>query len=447
MNKKSLFFFLTLFLLNNCSFVPATGIWTGENEEKRIGKLEKEQVKERNREKIYSISSDYVFEKNLSKKINLLKPNQNLSWKMPGFNQQNHLSNLYLPETSNRFLKKKVGKNKFSLSKNTSSPLVYESNIFLSDNRGTIFNINSFGELNRKMNIYTKIYKRIYKNLTISVFENNIYIADNIGFIYAISIDTGKLVWIKNHGVPFKSKIKIFDNKIFLMNQDNKIISFSTIDGSVLWTIPSVSSFIKTQNFLSLAVSKQGDVVVITSLGDLLKINSENGNIKWSLNTLGSTLPDITDFFKSSDIVITDKSVFFSAQSSFFSCDLNSGYINWRLEVSSVGTPIVDKNNIFIVTENGFFVILDKNNGQIISSVNILKILKLKKQNTKVAGFIMGSEKIYSVTTNGYLIISSAISGKVENFVKIGDPVTSAPIITDGKLFIYTQNSRILGFN
>ena len=105
MNKKSLFFFLILFLLNSCSFVPIAGIWTGENEEKRVVKIEKEQVKERNVEKIYSLSSDYIFEKNLSKKIKLLKANKNLSWEMPGLNQQNFFSNLYLPGINNRFLK------------------------------------------------------------------------------------------------------------------------------------------------------------------------------------------------------------------------------------------------------------------------------------------------------------------------------------------------------
>ena len=59
----------------------------------------------------------------------------------------------------------------------------------------------------------------------------------------------------------------------------------------------------------------------------------------------------------------------------------------------------------------------------------------------------MGSGKIYSVTLNGYLIISSASSGKVENFKKIGDSITSNPIINNGKLFIYTEDSRILGLN
>ena len=446
--KKNLVFFSILILLVNCSFDHKTGIWTGgETEKKRVIELEKEQIKKKNTEKIYSIGNEYSLEKTLTKKIILSKPKKNSSWEMPGLNQQNFLGNIYLSGIDNRFLKKKIGKNIFSLSKTTASPLIYKNNIFLSDNKGTIFNINAFGKINWKKNIYRKIYKKIYKNLTFSIYKNNIYVADNIGFIYAIALDNGKLIWIKNHGVPFKSKIKIFDNKIFLMNQDNKLLSFSVKDGSIIWNFTSLSSFIKSQNFLSLALSKQGDVIAITSLGDLLKINSINGNVDWSLNALGSMLPDVTDFFESSDIVIANENIIFSTQSSFFSCDLNNGYINWKRDVSSVAAPIVDGKNIFFVTENGYFVIINIDTGEIISSTNILKILKKRKQSTKITGFIMGSGKIYSVTSNGYLIVSSAISGKAENFIKVGDPVTSVPVINNGKLFIYTENSRILGFN
>ena len=93
------------------------------------------------------------------------------------------------------------------------------------------------------------------------------------------------------------------------------------------------------------------------------------------------------------------------------------------------------------------FVIANKVNGEIISSTNIFKILKKKYQETKIVGFIMGSGKVYSVTLNGFLIVSSASSGKVENFKKIDTTITSSPIIHDGKLFIYTGNSKILGFN
>ena len=137
----------------------------------------------------------------------------------------------------------------------------------------------------------------------------------------------------------------------------------------------------------------------------------------------------------------------FKSKLSFFSYNLNTGQINWKQEVSSIGAPIVDGKNIFILTKNGYFVIIDKDTGKIISSANILKILKKQKQSTRITGFIMGSGKIYSVTSNGYLIVSSPVSGKVEYFKKIGDPVTSTPIINNGKLYILTKNSRIYGFD
>ena len=54
---------------------------------------------------------------------------------------------------------------------------------------------------------------------------------------------------------------------------------------------------------------------------------------------------------------------------------------------------------------------------------------------------------ILGITSNGFLITSSPTLGKTEYYKKIGDPVISAPIITDGKLYILTKNSRILGFN
>ena len=366
---------------------------------------------------------------------------------MSGLNHQNFLGNIYLSGIDNIFLKKKIGKNKFSTSKIKSSPLVFNNNIIFSDNTGTIFNISQSGEINWKKNIYKKIYKRIYKSLVFSIYQNNIYVADNIGFIYSIDLISGKIIWIKNHGIPLKSNIRIYDDKIFLINQDNRIFCLNIKNGSKIWDIRLASSFIKLQNFLSTAISKQGEIITLTTSGDLLKINASNGRIFWSFNALESTLAHAADFFKSSKIVLTEDDIIFSVKSAIFSLNLNTGYINWKRKVSSVDAPIVDGKNIFILTDNGFFVIIDKNTGKIISSHNILKILKKRHQETEITGFIMGSGKIYSVTSNGYLIVSSAVSGKVEYFKKIGDPVITSPIINDGKLYILTKNSRIFGFN
>ena len=82
---------------------------------------------------------------------------------MSGLNLQNSLGNIYLSGIENNFLKKKIGKNKFSISKVMSSPLFFNDNIIFADDSGTIFNINQKGKVNWKRNIYKKIYKKYIK--------------------------------------------------------------------------------------------------------------------------------------------------------------------------------------------------------------------------------------------------------------------------------------------
>ncbi len=59
----------------------------------------------------------------------------------------------------------------------------------------------------------------------------------------------------------------------------------------------------------------------------------------------------------------------------------------------------------------------------------------------------MGSNKIYSMTLNGFLIVSSVASGEPESFKKVGGSNISPLIINNGKLYILTNKSKILVLN
>ena len=450
MNKKSINIFLFVFslFLTSCSFDKVTGIWSGSEEQlKKIQDLEKQQKETLNSVKIYS--SEGIFEKEVlpNKIIKLTRPKKTKSWLMSGLNLQNSLGNISLPSAENNFLKKKIGKNKFSFSKAMSSPLVFENSIVLSDDKGTIYRVNLKGKVIWKKNIYVKVYKKIYKKLSLAIYNNNIFVADNIGFIYAINFESGEIVWIKNHGIPLKSNIKISKDKLFVINQDSKLICLDIKKGTSIWDVRTISSFIKTQNVMGLAISDNNALLMLNSSGDLKKISTENGEVQWTLNTTMASLSDTADLFISSDVIINDNDVIVSTSSSTFSFNLTNGYLNWENDIGSKNKPIVDNKNVFLVTNNGYFINLERSSGKIIWSINILKDLKKKHQFTEVSGFILGSDKIYAVTSNGYLIICSAASGEVESFKRIASNIFASPIISNELLFILTSNYKILGYN
>ena len=59
----------------------------------------------------------------------------------------------------------------------------------------------------------------------------------------------------------------------------------------------------------------------------------------------------------------------------------------------------------------------------------------------------MGSNKIYAMTLNGFLIVSSASTGKPEYFKKIGASNISPLVINNGKLHMLTEKSKIFILN
>ena len=136
---------------------------------------------------------------------------------------------------------------------------------------------------------------------------------------------------------------------------------------------------------------------------------------------------------------------------------MSSGYVNWKVNIQSNNTPIVDGDNVFLISDNGYFINLNRKSGKVIWSTNVLKVLQKKKRLfgkkridlTSITGFIMGSNNVYISTLNGWLIECSANSGIVKNVKKIGDSIIAQPVISNGKIYILTGNLnlRIHGYS
>ena len=59
---------------------------------------------------------------------------------------------------------------------------------------------------------------------------------------------SGKIKWAKNYGVAFKSNIKIDDDNIFVINQDNKFYVIGEKNGEQRLDLETLPSFLKSDN-------------------------------------------------------------------------------------------------------------------------------------------------------------------------------------------------------
>ena len=165
----------------------------------------------------------------------------------------------------------------------------------------------------------------------------------------------------------------------------------------------------------------------------------------WQTPTQTKAIYENALFLKSADLIIGKNSIFASNNmNEFFSLDADTGIVNWKQKINSELRPTFVNNLIFSITNEGYFIIIDYETGNLIRSTNVFKNIKKKKiKKFKPVGFIVGKKNIYLTTTNGKLFIIDILTGVTKSILKIDSEKISRPIVLGENLFIIKDNSII----
>lgn len=422
---------LVFFFITNCSFTSKSKFWTN-------SKIIEE--KQDNKEEVFKKDKTLNVEFNPTLEINF-------TTKASRINRLNSLNN----STGRSQYKgnlKNVSKFKFSKIKNfyQYDPKISFNNndIIFFDDKGSIIKFDNNSNLIWKKNYYTKTEK---KQKPILFFANNnriLIVTDNIAKYYAINIDNGNLLWSKNSSAPFNSQIKIYKDKFFVIDFENVLRAYSIKNGKEIWNVKTENSLIKSQKKLSIIIVDK-KIYFNNSLGDISSVDIESGELIWQTPTQNTLNYDETFSLKTSEIIADKKTMYFSNnKNQFFALDLESGRLNWQQKINSnLRSTLVD-NYLFTVSLEGYLMVIDKTNGNIIRVSDIFKNIKPKKRKKiKSTGFVMGSNNIYLTTDNGRLFIIETKTGLIKNIIKLDNKKILRPSILDKNLFIVTDNSII----
>ncbi len=430
MNKTFHLLILFLFILN-CSLDTKTGFWSQSEKLKSENKpLEK---------KLFVDTKIYQKEFNPEIKIRLKK-----NYKKNSF-VNNLLNNNGVVEFNGEL--KKVSKYKFSKVSQFDyyqpELLITEKNtLIFFDDKGTILNFSNDNKLIWKNNIYSKNEKK--QNPVLYFASNNkfIVVADTIAKYYAISLDTGKLIWSKNSSAPFNSQVKIFKDKFFVIDFENILRCFSLKDGKEVWNVKTEKSFIKSQQKLSFIINNNR-LVFINTLGDLSSIDIETGNLVWQTPTQSSAIYENYFSLKNSDLIAENNNIYFSNnQNEFFAIDERNGVIKWKQTLNSNLRPTFADGLVFTITLEGYLAVIDSRNGNIIRMTSVMDQIKnFEKKNIIPEGFIVAKDKIFLSLNNGRLIVIETLNGKTVDIIKIDNEKISRPYVLNNHMFIVRDNA------
>ena len=426
---KNILLITVFLLLTQCSLDTKTGFWTK-------SKITAE--KKDNTEDIFKSKEVIKKEFNSNLKVKIKSP----YLKNPFVNNLTNNSG-YINFESDF---KEISKFKFKKIKNFENInpdllIAKDNSLVFFDEKGSILKFDNNSNLIWKKNYYNKKEKKQNPAIYFATNNNILIAADNIAKIYAIKYSTGEILWKKFNSASFNSEIKIFKDNVFLVDFENVIRCISIKDGNELWNFSTEKSYIKSQRKLSLII-QNGLVIFIDTFGDINALDIKTGNLVWQSQTINEDVFESAFLLKSSKLVSDGETVFLSNnQNKFFAIDSGNGSIKWEQTINSFLDPIIIENLVFTISEEGYFFVIDKINGNILRSTNIFN--NLKNKNVLASGFIIAKNFIYISLNNGKLLKVNIEDGKINEIIKIDSNKISSPYVQDKSMYILKDNAIV----
>ena len=434
------YYIIFLFLISACSFDTRSGIWTEKN------------ILTKNENITNLFDEKQIKHKEFNSNLEIVLPElQKVSYEKKNLTNNNGINhNINKINTISKF--------KFSKIKDFEyfepELIIDESGFTFFDDKGNIIKFDKNTEISWKSNVYNKAEKKLKPKITLFHDKKQLIAFDNISKFYSLNFNTGEILWIKNVKNPINSQVKIHKNKIFMVDLNNILICFSLESGDELWRFGSGNNILKSNKRNSIVV-KDNVVYFNNSLGDISAVNIDDGTLVWQIPTQSSRILENAFSLVNSDLVIGENELIFSNnRNQFFSLDLENGQKKWTQNISSVVRPVIIKNFIFTVSDDGYFFVIERNSGNIVritkvldQNKNIIKnipfVTKRRSIENTPVGILIGKEISFLTSNDGRLYTINTITGQIKSATKIDGSKISRPFVYKDSLYVVKENSII----
>lgn len=380
--------------------------------------------------------------------VTLPAPQQNAEWAQAGGNAAKSIGHLALSAAPQRAWTATIP-GSTTKRRLAAAPVVGGGSLFVVDSEGQIQAFDAASGAKRWVHSID-----VNKDLRDATFgggasyaDGKVYATSGSGDVVALDAATGNELWRVKPAGPLRGSPTIAFNALYVMTQDNQIHALNLADGKPIWQDAGASSASGVFGVASPAAG-QGSVIAGYSSGELVAYRYENGRNLWSdalartsISTQVGTLTDID-----ADPIIDQGRVYALGQGGRMAAyELVTGQRIWELSLAGISTPVVAGDWIFTLTDDARLIAIARATGRVkwVTQLQQWRNPKAKTNPIFWTGPVLANNRLWIASSEGEVLSASVTDGVTAPFTDLNKPVSLAPIVAGGTLYILDDSGRI----
>lgn len=349
--------------------------------------------------------------------------------------------------------RRSVGKGSSKKSALTTPPVTSETMIYTLDAAQTVRASN----LSNGAEVWSKKLRGISKRDKaalgggLAVAGDTLVVASGYGYVMALDAATGDQKWRRDLGAPMTGSPTVDDGNVFVNSNNNEVFGLDLSSGDTLWSDQAISESARVLGSSSVA-SIEDFVIAPFSSGEIIAYLAANGRRLWTdaLTQAGRFTPisEINDI--GSRPVLGAGLVFASSQAGTTAAiDGRSGNRVWTQPVGSTHAPALVGRFLFVLGTSDELTCLDAATGEAywVTQLRQFKDKDKKKNRISYSGPIVASNRVIVVSSRGELLAFSPQDGTQTGSLKLGDTVYIEPIAAQGRLYVLTDDAKLIAID
>lgn len=282
----------------------------------------------------------------------------------------------------------------------------------------------------------------------LAVNGDTLIVASGFGYIMRLNAADGSEIWKRELGVPMTGAPTVKDGSIFVASNNNEVFALDLETGDTDWSDQAIAETARVLGSPSPA-AVEDFVIAPYSSGEIIAYLANNGRRLWTdaISQAGRFTPisEINDI--GSRPVLAGGLVFASSQSGItVAIDGRSGNRVWAKPIGSTQAPALASQYLFIIGTNARLAALDAGTGEAfwVTELRQYKNEKKKKKRISYAGPLLASGRVLIVSSDGELLAFDPQTGEQTDSLDIKDTVYIEPIAVQGKLFLLTDDAKLV---